>query len=90
MLPLPPSLTASGYIFAYLLLLLLLLHEELSGYCKNEDASSLPPFPEGSSQSSLGLCLASRLPPLRGARGFAPPPHDGLPFSQCTLGGAPT
>src|SRR5215212_12142385 len=49
----------------------------------------LSPFPEGSSQSSLGLCLATRLPPLREARGFAPPPHGGLPFSQSTLGGAP-
>src|SRR5215208_6634642 len=76
----PPSLTASGYIFAYLLILLLLLYEELSGYCKNEDASSLPPFPEGSSQGSLGLCLATRLPPLREAQSFAPQPHDGFAF----------
>src|SRR5215217_8593484 len=40
----------------------------------------LSPFPEGSSQSSLGLCLATRLPPLREARGFAPPRHDGFAF----------
>jgi hypothetical protein len=69
-------------MFAYLLLFLL-LSEEPSGYCRNEDASSL-----FSLLSPRGLF--GKLPrPLVGnpaislskeTRSFAPPPHDGFAF----------
>jgi hypothetical protein len=79
MLPLPPSLTASGYIFACLLLLLLLLYEELSGYCRNEDASSLS-FPRGKfPKLPRPLFGNPATSPKRGPK-FCAPPHDGFAF----------
>jgi hypothetical protein len=69
-------------MFAYLLLLLLLLYGEPSEYCRNENAFLSPSFPRGNfpklSRPLFGnpaISLSSKE-----THSFAPPPHDGFAF----------
>jgi hypothetical protein len=66
-----------------------LRYAELSGYCRNENTFSLPPFPrefEKFPRPRFGNLAISLKRPM------ALRPHltTGLPFSQSTKGGAPT